>query len=120
MSKLVSQLRALPWPAKTDSLFLQNRISRVRVNPSYQFQMKIRFLEVANEEATDLLQPGGTSFGKQHIKTDEWEGPYVQGIHWVQVPSLTHLVDFFKGGCRNVTGKQNEFGKMRDKATQIF
>ena len=87
-------------------------------NPSYQFSLKIRFLEVANEEAADLLQPGGsTTFGKQHIKTDEWEGPYVQGIHWVPIPSPAHLVDFFKGGCRNVKSNQNEFGKMRDKAT---
>ena len=74
-------------------------------NPSFQFSMKIKFFEVANEEATDLLQPGGTSFGKQHIKTDEWEGPFVQGIQWVPIPSLNHRVDFFKGGCRNVTSR---------------
>ena len=90
-------------------------------NPSFQFNVKIRFYEILDEEAQDLLQQGGgQGFGKQHIKIDEWEGPFIQGVSWVPIPNSSQLNDFFQGGCRNMTKRQNEFGRMRDKSAQLF
>ena len=90
-------------------------------NPSFQYAIKIRFLEALDEEIRDLLQPGGgQTFPSHNIMINEWEGPHVQGVQWVPVPSSAQLNDFFKGGCRNKTTRSNEFGRMRDKATQLF
>ena len=78
-------------------------------------------MEILDEEAQDLLQSGGgASFPAHNVTTNEWEGPHVQGVQWVQVPSSAQLNDFFKGGCRNKTSRSNEFGRMRDKAAQLF
>jgi hypothetical protein len=44
-------------------------------NKSYSYTLKIRFLEIVDEEAFDLLQPyGGNGFNKNNIKFTEWEG----------------------------------------------
>lgn len=83
--------------------------------------MRIRYLEILDEEAHDLLQAGGAqSYGKQHIRVDEWEGTHVAGTQWVPIPNQSQLNDFFRGGNRNRTSRQNEFGQMRDKAAQLF
>ncbi len=47
-------------------------------NQSYNYSIKIRFLEVVDEEVFDLLQPyGGHGFNKNNIKFSEWEGASV-------------------------------------------
>ena len=57
-------------------------------NPSFQFTVRIRYLEILDEEAHDLLQAGGAqSYGKQHIRVDEWEGTHVVGTQWVPIPN---------------------------------
>lgn len=57
-------------------------------NQSFTYTVKIRFMEIVDEEAYDLLQPqGGAGFNKNSLKYHEWEGAYVQGINWVPVPN---------------------------------
>lgn len=107
-------------PLFSDNLFNVLEEKRYQ-NPSFQFSIRIRFVEILDEEAQDLLQSGGgASFPARNVTTNEWEGPQVQGVQWVPVPSAAQLNDFFKGGCRNKTSRSNEFGRMRDKAAQLF
>ena len=103
-----------------DNLFNVLEEKRYQV-PSFQFGVKIRHMQILDEEVTDLLQPGGSpTFIKEHIRVDEWEGPYMQGVQWIPVPSASQLNDFFRGGLRNKTQRSNEFGRMRDKAAVLF
>lgn len=99
-------------------LELENKMA---TNPSFKFTAKVRFTEILNEQASDLLEQGSMSqFSRAHVKIDEWEGPIVQGIRWLPVSNREQLLNFFKGGCRNWTTRENEFGKMREKACQLF
>jgi hypothetical protein len=87
----------------------------------YTFNVKVRFMELRDEEAHDLLHPqGGHGFNKNALKYHEWEGAYIQGINWVPVFSKDQAAEFFKGGLANRTKKRNEFGAMADKSAQIF
>jgi len=90
-------------------------------NHGFNFNVKIRHLEVVDEEAFDLLQPGGGhGYNKNNVRFHEWEGAQVQGIKWIPVPSAHQLNEFFSGGVRNRTQRINEFGKMSEKASQLF
>jgi len=45
-------------------------------------------MELLDEEVRDLLQPGGAqSYGKQHIRVNEWDGAMVHGVQWVPIPN---------------------------------
>ena len=47
-----------------------NKISR--------FDVRIRYMEIVDEEVYDLLQPGGGhGFGKGNLRFHEWEGAMV-------------------------------------------
>lgn len=47
-------------------------------NPSFTYNVKIRFMEIVDEEAYDLLQPsGGAGFNKNSLKYHEWDGAYI-------------------------------------------
>ena len=75
-------------------------------NPSFKFEVKIKYTEVLDEKATDLLQQGGSSsFPKSNLKIDEWEGPFIQGINWVPMSNKQQLNSFFDGGNRNKTDR---------------
>ena len=54
------------------------------------------------------------------MRLHEWEGTQIQGIRWVHVQSSAQLLEYFRGGSENKTNRSNEFGRMRDKATQLF
>ena len=73
-----------------------------------------------DEQAFDLLQPGTQGYGKHHIKLNEWEGHQIAGVQWIPVPSSQQLNEYYRGGSRNKTTHQNEFGELRDKAAQLF
>ena len=65
----------------------------------YTFNVKVRFMELRDEEAHDLLHPqGGHGFNKNALKYNEWEGAYIQGINWVPVFNKDQASEFFKGG----------------------
>lgn len=48
---------------------------------------------------------------------DEWVGPDIKGIQWLQCPDIDTVLEFYESGIRNMTNRQNEFGNMREKAT---
>ena len=51
---------------------------------------------------------------------NEWEGHQIAGVQWIPVPSSQQLNEYYRGGSRNKTTHQNEFGELRDKAAQLF
>jgi len=107
-------------PLLADNLFAVLDEKRYQ-NRNYSFQVRIKYVEVLDEEVYDLLQPGGGhAFHRDRLRLHEWEGPQVQGVQWVSVPSAQYLKEFFRGGAANKTSRSNEFGPMRDKAAQLF
>ena len=76
---------------------------------------------MVDEEAYDLLQPqGGAGFNKGALKYHEWEGAYIQGINWVPINNSRELNQYFTGGNKNKTSRMTEFGKLSEKAAQLF
>ena len=53
-------------------------------NPNFTFSVKIRYIEIVDEEVHDLLQPTG-AYGHHSLNviTNEWEGPVVNGVNWI-------------------------------------
>lgn len=48
---------------------------------SFQFSIKIRYLEIIDEEVRDLLSQGNFSVrSPMNVVLNEWEGPSVSGI----------------------------------------
>lgn len=58
--------------------------------------------------------------GTFNVVMNDWEGPTINGVQWVPMTNQHQLADFFTNGCRNRTQKQNEFGKISDKAAGVF
>ena len=87
----------------------------------FSFSIKIRFIEIIDEEIFDLLQPTG-AYGHHtlNVVTNEWEGPTVNGVAWIPMSNQHQIADYFVSGCKNRTSRSNEFGKLSDKATAIF
>jgi hypothetical protein len=52
---------------------------------NFQFSIKIRYLEIVDEEVRDLLQQGNFNNVRNamNVVLNEWEGPTVNGIQWV-------------------------------------
>ena len=90
-------------------------------NPNFTFSVKIRFLEIVDEEVHDLLQPTG-AYGHHSLNVilNEWEGPVVNGVNWIPMTNQHQLADFFVNGTKNRTNRANEFGKLSEKACSIF
>lgn len=92
---------------------------------NFQFQIKIRYIEIVDEEVKDLLSGGPGGFGMSGRNTlqvvlNEWEGPTVAGIPWVPMTNQHQLADFFTNGSKNRTAKANEFGRLSEKSAGIF
>ena len=51
---------------------------------NFSFSVKIRYVEIVDEEIHDLLQPTG-AYGHHtlNVVTNEWEGPTINGVAWV-------------------------------------
>ena len=74
-----------------------------------------------DEEVRDLLSPGTfTARTPMQVVLNEWEGPTVTGVQWVPMSNQHQLNDFFINGSKARTNKQNEFGRISDKATCVF
>lgn len=72
-----------------DNLFNLLEDKRYRQNQggdakNYTFSIKVRFIEVVDEEVHDLLQPT-SAYGHNSLNviTNEWEGPMVNGVNWI-------------------------------------
>jgi hypothetical protein len=88
---------------------------------NFSFSIKMRYVEIVDEEIYDLLQPTG-AYGHHtlNVVTNEWEGPTVNGVAWIPMSNQHQIADYFVSGCKNRTSRSNEFGKLSDKATAIF
>jgi hypothetical protein len=51
---------------------------------NFQYSIKIRYIEMIDEEVRDLLSPSSfAARSPMHVVLNEWEGPTVSGIQWV-------------------------------------
>jgi coiled-coil domain-containing protein 78 len=88
---------------------------------NFNFSVKIRFVEVVDEDIYDLLQPTGAyGHNSLNVVTNEWDGPTINGIAWIPMSNQHQIADYFVSGCKNRTTRSNEFGKLSDKSTAIF
>ena len=61
----------------TEALFGSLEEERLS-NQAFTYNCKVRFTEILDEEAFDLLQPqGGHGFNKHALKYHEWEGAFI-------------------------------------------
>jgi len=90
-------------------------------NSNFSYNVKIRYVEIVDEEIYDLLQPTG-AYGHNtlNVVTNEWEGPTINGVPWVPMSNQHQIADYFVSGCKNRTTRSNEFGKLSDKSTGVF
>ncbi|CDW90229.1 kinesin-like protein [Stylonychia lemnae] len=104
-----------------DKRYRQNAGGAGDMNPNFTFSVKVRFIEIVDEEIHDLLQPTG-AYGHHSLNVilNEWEGPMVNGVNWIPMTNQHQLADFFVNGSRNRTTHANEFGKLSEKAAGIF
>jgi hypothetical protein len=67
-----------------DKRYRQNAGGAGDMNPNFTFSVKVRFIEIVDEEVHDLLQPTG-AYGHHSLNviTNEWEGPMVNGVNWI-------------------------------------
>ena len=81
---LISLLSDNLFNVLEDKRYRQNAGGAGELNPSYTFAVKIRYVEIVDEEIHDLLQPTG-AYGHHtlHVVTNQWEGPVVSGVNWV-------------------------------------
>lgn len=86
---------------------------------SYQYSLRMKYVEVVNEEITDLL---AFSYNSDLLKAvnNEWEGPTIANATWVSVSSIEEYNDFFLRGQSSRTRNVDEFGRQSSKATAIF
>jgi hypothetical protein len=84
--------------------------------------VRIRYVEIVDEDILDLLQPGGGGYGQStfNVVNDQWEGPTIQGVNWITVSSQHQVADYFTSGSKNRTTRSNEFGRLSDKSTGMF
>ena len=88
---------------------------------NFSFSIKVRYVEIVDEEIFDLLQPTG-AYGHHtlNVVTNEWEGPTINGVAWVPMSNQHQIADYFVSGCKNRSTRSNEFGRLSDKASAIF
>lgn len=86
---------------------------------SYKYSLRIKYVEIVNEEITDLL---AFSYNSDLLKAvnNEWEGPTIANATWVTCSSIDEFNDFFLRGQSSRTRNVDEFGRQSSKATAIF
>jgi hypothetical protein len=88
---------------------------------SYNYSVKMRYVEVVDEDIKDLLvQANSRAQGELDIVLDEWEGPAVNHCTWLPTASASHLVDMYTLARRNRTDTANEFGPLHEKSTSLL
>ena len=86
---------------------------------TFNYTVRIKFVEVIDEEVTDLLS---SNFNTELMKVvnNDWEGPAVVNSTWVTVSSVSEYNDFFIRGMANRNKNANEFGRLSTKSTGFF
>ena len=86
---------------------------------NYSYSIRMKYVEIVNEEITDLL---AFSYNSDLLKAvnNEWEGPTVANATWVSCSSIDEFNDFFLRGQSNRTRNVDEFGRQSSKAAAVF
>lgn len=118
---LVSLLADNLFNILEDKRYRQNAAGAGDLNPNFTFSVKIKYIEIIDEEVHDLLAPTGAyGHNSLNVVTNEWEGPIVNGVNWVPMTNQHQLADFFVNGCKGRNMRSNEFGRLSEKAAAIF
>lgn len=89
---------------------------------AYNYKVKIRFLEIIDEQIVDLLQNASSAAraGNLEVVPDEWEGMAVTDATWLPCATSQHLVDLFLLGRKQRTTANTQYGSLHDKSTAIL
>lgn len=99
---------------------LQDKKYRLHAEEGYSFSVKMRYLEIVEEEISDLLiQAKSKAIGNFELVNDEWEGNCITNASWIPCGSAQHLIDIFHLAKKNRTISSGEFGNYHDKSTAI-
>mmetsp|Transcript_452 Transcript_452/g.550 ORF Transcript_452/g.550 Transcript_452/m.550 type:complete len:1047 (-) Transcript_452:2300-5440(-) len=113
----------------THGIFQQLEDKKYRLNGgraegqsvSYNYSVKMRYIEIVDEDIKDLLvQANSRAQGELDIVLDEWEGPSVNHCTWLPTASASHLIDMYQLARRNRTDAANEFGPLHEKSTSLL
>lgn len=90
-------------------------------NSTYNYRVKLRYIEISNENITDLLRTASsTNIGPLEVEPDEWEGMTVTNVTWAPCANSQHLVDLFNLGKKSRTKADTKFGPLHDRSTSIL
>ncbi|EAS00321.3 kinesin motor catalytic domain protein (macronuclear) [Tetrahymena thermophila SB210] len=88
---------------------------------NYSYGVRVRYVEIIDEEITDLLGNAGNQFSDALIvKETVWEGPTIQNATVLTVQNQSQLSQLLTEGRKRRNQTSNEFGKLSSKATSIF
>lgn len=88
---------------------------------SFDYSVKMRYVEVVDEEICDLLVQSNSEIkGALQVINDEWDGIDISNSSWLSCPSAHHLLDLFTLARRNRTQASNEFGSLQPKASAFL
>ncbi|EGR27555.1 kinesin-like protein, putative [Ichthyophthirius multifiliis] len=87
---------------------------------NYSYAVRVRFVEILDEEIADLLGKG-TQF-TEVLRVDEtiWEGPIISNSTCVTIQTSEQLNEILLNSTKRRDQTSNEFGKLSSKATAIF
>ena len=99
---------------------LQEKKYRLHSEEGYSFSVKMRYLEIVEEEVSDLLiQAKSKAIGNLELSHDEWEGNSINNATWIPCASAQHLIDIFHSSKKNRTISSGDYGTYHDKSTSI-
>ncbi|CAD8184449.1 unnamed protein product [Paramecium octaurelia] len=88
---------------------------------NYSYGLRARYVEIIDEEVSDLFAPPNKRLNDQlQILDHAWEGPTIANATWVTVNNEIQLQEALNSGQRNRNQTTNEFGKVSNKATSFF
>lgn len=99
---------------------LEDKKLKLHASEGYSYSVKMRCLEIVEEEVTDLLlQAKSRAVGNLELYHDEWEGNAISNSSWIPCASAQHLIDIFHSARKNRTISSGEFGNYHDKSSAI-
>ena len=87
---------------------------------NYSYSIRVKYIEIVNEEITDLLAFSSANGDLLKAVNNEWEGPTVANATWVSCSNIEEFNDFFLRGQSNRTRNVDEFGRQSSKASALF
>ena len=112
-----------------DSIFHMLEAKKYQSNQSRQggitnfaYAIRMRLIEVIDEEVNDLFGRGGgiNSMDTVHVTESVWEGPTIQGATWITVQNAAQVNEVILNGFKNKNQGSNEFGRLQAKSTSML